>query len=315
MRIFAFILRCALLAIANTHVFASSTQPPRWVSADDVRVRAGPGLEHKVVGALPRGAELILKTITEEGGYCLIEGEGQYGYVACRYLSAERIKRRKSGEDGIDAAQRWVSANAVTLREAPRPDAAVVARMALNTIVTLLREAGGGYCEVRLTGGRQDGFTACRYLGVSPVVMAHVRGHRRADEALSPDYDPERAFWLEPSWSALESYVEHLKRLQPGIPRQGPWPRNEPLERMKAHLALGLRGPKPEPYVGWSELLRKASQNLDLSGEARRLQAKGEKLTQNTLRREAGMKSVANELSFALRIYGSLHDPISGSRM
>src|SRR5512140_1621874 len=186
--------------------------------------------------------------------FCLIEGEGQYGYVACQYLSVERIARPRAGENGVDPAQRWVSGNAVTIREEPRPDATVVGRLALNDIVKLLREVSGtGYCEVQPATG-PSGHTACRYLAPTPVVLAHIRGYRSADEAPPSDYDPERAFWLEPSWNALEQYAEYLKNQHPNISPQGPWPRDEALERMKAHLALGINGRKPEPYADWGEL-------------------------------------------------------------
>ncbi|OHC66254.1 MAG: hypothetical protein A3H93_04265 [Rhodocyclales bacterium RIFCSPLOWO2_02_FULL_63_24] len=256
--------------------------------ADDLRVRAGPSDEFRVIGTLSRGAELILKAATFND-FCLIEGEGQYGYVACMYLSAERIARPRAGENGIDAAQRWVSGNGVTLRDASRRDANVVGRLSLNAIVKLVREeAGSGYCEVQPASG-SSGYTACRYLALTPVVLARVRGYRRADEALSPDYDPERAFWLEPSWNALEQYVEYLKQRHPDIPPQGPWPRDDALERMKAHLALGLKGRKPDPYVDWSALKRKALR--DVNAEQ--------------------MQSPASELQSAIGIWGSLHDAIS----
>lgn len=267
---------------------APPLQPPRWVLADDVRVRLGPSEEGQVIGTLSRGAELILKAATV-GDFCLIEGEGQYGYVACIYLSAERIVRPKSGENGVDAAQRWVSGNGVTLREGPRLNAAVVGRLSLNALVKLLREeAGSGYCEVQ-PANRPSGYIACRYLALTPVVLARIRGYRRADEVSSPDYDPERAFWLEPSWEALEQYAEHLKRSHPEIPTQGPWPRNDELERMKAHLALGLHGRKPAPYADWLALKRKASQ--DMSDEQ--------------------MQMPASELQSAIGIWGPLHDAIS----
>ena len=289
---------------------ASPAQPPRWVLADDLRVRAGPGLEHKVIGTLPRGAELILKTAAVDN-FCLIEGEGQHGYVACQYLSAERVARRRAGEGGVDAAQRWVSGNGVTLREAPRSDAAVVGRLALNTIVKLLREeVGSGYCEVR-TASSPSAYTACRYLAITPVVLAHIRGYRRADETPSPEYDPERAFWLEPGWEALEGYAEHLKQRHHAAPPQEPWPRSDALERMKAHLALGLKGRKPAPYPDWSELKRKASQDMDLSGEARRLQRQGKQVPENLWLRDGRTQNVANELQNAIGIWGPLHDAIS----
>lgn len=263
-------------------------QPPRWVLADDLRVRGGPGEEHKVIGTLSRGAELILKA-PPFGDFCLIEGEGQYGYVACAHLSSERIARPRAGENGIDVAQRWVGGNGVTLREAPRRDANIVGRLSLNAIVKLVREeAGSGYCEVQPASG-SSGYTACRYLALTPVVLAHVRGYRTADEALSPDYDPERAFWVKPSWNALEQYVEYLKQRHPDIPPQGPWPRDDVLERMKAHLALGLKGRKPEPYAVWSDIKRQASK--EMSAEQ--------------------MQRPAHELQYAIGIGGPLHDAIS----
>ncbi|MES2536022.1 MAG: SH3 domain-containing protein [Pseudomonadota bacterium] len=265
---------------------ALPTQPPRWVLVDDLRVREGPGSERKVTGTLARGAELILKATTEVDGFCLVKGEGHYGYVACKYLSADRIARPRAGEDGVDAAQRWVSGNAVILREAPRPDAAVAGRLALNATVKLLGEQSGtGYCEVQ-PASSPSGYTACRYLASTPVILSHIRGYRMADETPSPDYDPERAFWLEPGWRALEQYAEYLKGSHPP---QGPWPRNEALEKMKAHLALGLKGRKPEPWPDWLELKKR---EVRQSGEARRLQAEGKKATDMFLGREEPMPNL-----------------------
>jgi hypothetical protein len=210
----------------------------------------------------------------------LVAGEGQSGYVACQYLSAEPVARSRAGEDGVDAAQRWVSGNAVAMREAPRADAGVARWIALNATVTLVDEkAGNGYCGIRATDG-QGGFIACRYLTPMPVILAHVQNN-----------DPERAFWLVPGWEALVRYVERIQQRYPEIPPQGPWPRNEALERMKAHLALGLKGPAPRPYADWSELKRKAAQDMDLA--------------------RATDQSTASELQSAIRIGGPLHDAIS----
>lgn len=289
---------------------ALPAQSPRWVMADDVRVRTGPSSEHKVSGTLSRGAELILKNTPEVDGFCLIEGEGQFGYVACKYLSAQVVKRPRAGEGGVDAAQRWVSGNGVTLREAARPDAPVVGRMALNAIVKLLKEDAGGYCEVQ-QGNGPSGYTACRYLVPTPVVLANVLGYGSADQSPSLDYDPERGFWLEPSWRSLERYAEYLKERHPNIPPQGPWPRDEALERMKAHLALGVKGRKPGPYVDWMELKRKASQEMDLNGEASRLQAQGKKVPEEMRRRAERLQVAAGELQHAIGIWGPLYDTVS----
>ncbi len=277
----------ALMMLASFAAQATPTTPPqRWVSVDDLRVRLGPSVEHRVSGTLLRGAELILKGAAIDD-FCLIEGDGHYGYVGCKYLSAERVPRAKAGADGVDAAQRWVSGNGVTLRDGPRPDAAVVGRLSLNAVVKLLgNPSENGYCEVQATNG-PAGYTACRYLAITPVVLVRLRGDT-GDVQSSAEYNPERIFWLEPSWTALEQYAQHLQQRNPGTP-QGPWPRNDTLERMKAHLALGLNGRKPEPYADWSDLKRKASQ--DLSAEK--------------------MMGLAHELQTAIGIWGPLHDAIS----
>jgi hypothetical protein len=103
---------------------------------------------------------------------------------------------------------------------------------------------------------------------IATIVSVHCTVLAQTQQA--PEVDPlaksERAFWLHPGWSALEDYAQHLKAHQ-GLaePWKGPWPRDEALERMKAHLASGIKGPVPTPYADWSALKRKTSQVLDLS--------------------------------------------------
>jgi Bacterial SH3 domain len=252
----AFILFVQLPMVSEA---ANPTESQRWVLADEVRVREQPNFDGKVIGAVSRGAELTLKSAADTGDFCQIEGEGLYGYVACKYLSDKRVGRRKAGEDGIDAAQRWVSGSGVTLREAPSRQANTISRLGINSIVKLLREEpGSGYCEVQSTSGA-TGYTACRYLATTPLVLANINGNGKYDDEKGAGYDPERLFWLAPSWSALYQYAVYLKKRHPDIPPQGPWPKDEALERMKAHLALGLNGSKPKPYPDWSEIKRKAA--------------------------------------------------------
>lgn len=265
----------------------SPSQPPRWVTADNLRIRSNPGTENPIIGTLSRGSEVILKAPVS-GEYCLIEGEGLYGYIVCNYLTVERIARPKAGENGIDVAQRWISGNGVTLREAPYPDATVIGRLSLNSIVKLVQEiAKTGYCEIQKNDGK-SAYTACRYLAITPVVIAHVRGDRSGDEATTAAYDPERAFWLEPGWYALERYAEYLKQQQPDTEMEGPWSRNEALEKMKAHLALGLKARKPSVYVDWLELKAKVRGNPN----------------------EVSKQNYASNLAGVIGIYGELHNGI-----
>ncbi len=306
LRSYICLIACILTPLLPAQAIAPS-QPPRWVLADDVRVRSGPSMEHRIDGTLPRGAELLLKDPNAIDGYCLVEGEGHYGYVACKYLSAQRVARPRAGIDGVDANQRWVGGNALTLREAPRIDAAVVGRLSLNAVVTLVREvAGSGYCEVK-PGDAPAGYTACRYLMQTPLVLAHVRDYHGAGQT-PPGYDPERAFWLEPSWRALEQYAEYLKTRHPDIPPHGPWPRDEALERMKAHLALGLKGQKPPAYADWAALKRKAGQDLDLGNEAQRLQSQGKEVPDSVRQRQGRLYQVAGELQQVIGNFSHLPD-------
>ncbi|RSZ57630.1 hypothetical protein EJB06_18245 [Massilia atriviolacea] len=139
------------------------------------------------------------------------------------------------------------------MRATPDASAAAVATLARNARVTLVREENAvGYCEIRTVDGAA-GFTACRYLARSPVIVSTVPGKPRAGES-----DPERAFRLQPNWSNLENYANHLKDLHPRLHQQGPFPRDAALERMKAHLARGIDGPRPAPFADWADLQRKA---------------------------------------------------------
>ena len=278
----------------------SPTQPTRWVSADDVRVRAQPSLDGQVVGALPRGAELILKTPDDINGFCLIEGEGKYGYMSCKFLSSVSVPRSRAGEGGVPPDQRWVSGNGVTLREAPRLDSPVVARLSLNRIVKLIeKDAGGGYCKVQPADGL-GGFTACTYLVSTPVVLSNVAGYGSS----SAGYDPERAFALNPSWGALEGYANFLKTRNAEKVAQGVRPSDAALDRMKDHLALGIMGSKPTRYADWAELKRKAETvNLESVQEANLLKLQNNKTTRELDLQAQRASSVNGELQSEIGIF------------
>lgn len=287
----------------------AQVQPPRWIKADDLRVRAGSGLDQQVVGVLQRGSEVILKSPDPFDGFCLIEGDGQYGWVACSYLSAEPIARPRAGKDGIPADRRWLTATTVNLRARPVREAEVVSRLTINHMVRLMNVAADtGYCETQpldRAGNAEgaSGFVACQYLGLEPLPAAQAAGM---------DDDPVRAFWRAPTWWALENYATALvKRLPEGIAWGGPWPRDEQLERMKAHLALGLKGAPPRPLADWTtlkvlaaahdpELLRKGERERAWSGRDKDLQ-----------QREYRASNAALRLQNALGLQGPLHDSIS----
>jgi len=288
---------------------AAPVQPPRWVNVD-ASVRSGLAPQSPAAGTLPRGAEVILKAPGQDGA-CLIEGEGVYGYLACDNLSAQPVARARAGAAGVPADQRWVTGNGIALRDAARSDAAVLARLSLNSIVKLVREVpGGGYCEVQPANG-PAGFAACRYLAPTPVVLARLRGIGLDGQVNAADYDPVRLFDLHPGWGALTEYADYLAKRGSGAAGQTPWPRDEALERMKAHLALGIHGPRPKPYPDWATLKRKAEQYVDTDLEWRRLTALKQGATPEATRREALMAQLAADLGGDIGLSGPLHDRIS----
>ncbi|ATQ75538.1 hypothetical protein CR152_14170 [Massilia violaceinigra] len=230
-----------IVLLTGTVQAAPDAPSKRWVSADDVRLRAHPGPDGKVRAILPRGTEMRLDGSAQTDGFCAASGAGTAGYVACEFLSAKPVARSQAG-----------------------------AR--------------------------------------TPVILANVQGHRiAATDPLPADYNPERAFWLQPSWSALEQYADYLKKQHPKLPQQGPFPRNEALERMKAHLALGMHGRKSAPYASWSSLQRIALQHAAMSKETSRLQAQGKIDAPALKTREQQAQEIAVNLRHSLGILGELH--------
>jgi uncharacterized protein YgiM (DUF1202 family) len=283
-------------------------QPPRWIQADDLRVRSGPGVDQDVVGLLQRGSQVVLKSPDPVDGFCLIEGDGRYGYVACQYLSAEPVARLRAGQGGVPADRRWVTGTAVSLRAKPSHEAEAVSRLAVNRMVKLMRaDAGTGYCEVQpldRAGNAEgvSGYTACQYLGLEPLP---------ASQAAGMDADPVRAFWRSPGWSPLEQHAQALAQRLPEAAKAGPWPRDEELERMKAHLAQGLKAAPPRPLVDWAALKALAAGHdpaLLKPGTRERAFASGDKDLQV---RERRASSAAYEISNSMGLYGPLHDTIS----
>ena len=207
---------------------------------------------------------------------------------------------------------RWINASGVVLRGEPSAAAAIVARLALNTPVRLVATAEGGvYCELRRTlpeGGEQRGFSACRYLAAAPTDVARLSQATLADGSRNPQYEPARRFWLAPSWAALEAYALHLNETRlpaandaATMVRRNAFERtpDAELERMKAHLRLGIHGPAPRPFVAWDDLQRRAEAPTSWPeiGEGLGLATPLHNLTQNPAKAEALAAAVARAIA------------------
>ncbi|MDR0775603.1 MAG: SH3 domain-containing protein [Azonexus sp.] len=305
-------LVASLLLVGGGVALAASADPPqwtwdptftvfigmkpeslRWVAADGAVARNDLDPKSPVAGTLAKGTlvRLLNDDPPKYKGYCYVQilGLTHYpypdGWIACSDLSAEKVESTQTQK--VDPATRWVVGSAVNLRVAPDANAEVSGLLALNSTVKLLREnAGGDYCEVQ-TASIASGFIACQYLASAPVNLL------RLSQPESPEYDPERAFWIQPSLEKLGQYALFLVVQRAGITwkeaveqvsgdaesddfaranNEGPWPRNEALERMKAHLAKGQFGFAPGALADWVELKRIAAQahssNSDLGSQA-----------------------------------------------
>jgi hypothetical protein len=210
------------------------------------------------------------------------------------------------------APERWVNASGVILRGEPSASAAIVARLAINTPLRLIGPAADTvYCEVQRTqpdGAEQRGFTACRYLADAPIDVARLTQAALPDGTPNPQFDPVRRFQLAPSWAALEAYALHLNATRlpaandaASMMRRNAFERapDAELERMKAHLALGIHGPAPRPFVAWDELQRRAQSPTAWPeiGEVLGLASPLLNLLQSTVKAEAMAAAVARAIA------------------
>lgn len=221
----------------------------------------------------------------------------QFGGLVLASLLAVGVSGSFAGDEEPASGKRWVTASLVNLRATPGEDGEVLKRLALNTEIELLSApAGSQYCEIRLRspgGGEMRGFAACRFLAGEPLSKRRIAMPYLDYGKNNPDYDPQRAFWLEPSYAALSAYGDYLEstrlseqqRFDPEVPR----PRDAEFERMKSHLALGVYGPVPVAYPAWSELKRVAS-----AWERERAQIVGSKIRKYGTEQSEELQAVAS---------------------
>ena len=259
------------LCLTNSSPLAAAEDPAlaRWINASEVNLRTQPGTRGAVLALLPLGTAVRWIGTSEGASFCEVDAAGERGFVACRFLSASAPSMPSAGATAGATGPRWISGAGVILRAEPSSASPVVARLALNARVELLAPAGESpYCEIA-TGvagaASARGYTACRYLATTPLATDRIVAPTLPDGQPNPSYDPVRAFWLAPSWARLEAYGAQLGaalKARTGTPPERPTPADRPadaeLERMKAHLALGIYGPTPAPLPLWEDVKRLA---------------------------------------------------------
>lgn len=248
-------IRIPLLLTLLAPLLAQADAVERWVQATTLMARAEASPTAAIVARLQQGSRVRMITPQVGGGdWCMVEVGTQLAFVACRYLSETPVALPKAGEGGVPADRRWVGGSNLLLRAEPRPDAAVLGRLSLNTMLRLTGDEAGsqGYCAVqRVDGETLSGYTACRYLQRAPLDMDKLAEPWR-DGRDNPDFDPARAFWIAPSWELMSHYARYVERQRNAKGDAAPTGPDEQLERMKARLS-GQVAPGREPAVVWPD--------------------------------------------------------------
>lgn len=287
----------AVLAFSAAAPLAQTDSGPRWLNAAGVNLRAEPGLHGAVQSRLSLNSAVMLQAKAQQNPeFCQVAVMelGLTGFVACRYLNDKPVV--------ADAKDRWVTGSGLHLRAEPRVQAAALGKLGVNTRVVLLNGTpDGGYCEVQTgeTQGRdapptaQKGFVACQYLAAAPLALDRLTQGSDSTNP-NPDFNPVKAFEIQPSWEALEAHALRLDRVRMEPVRRlrdqsrydeadrtyqalyRTVPVDAALERMKATLRSGIAGLAPEPPVFWSEIERApTAAKLQLWGGAFKTDASG----------------------------------------
>jgi hypothetical protein len=257
------------LACGVGPVVAQDTKAPmRWINASQVNLRDLPALYGTVLSRLAFSTQVRFIAQTENTEFCEIETEAHRGYMACRFLSTVAPPAPVSLAGAAGAGQRWVTGSGVNLRSLPSLQAAVIEKLGLNTMVRDVEVMPGSvFCRVRTE--TSNGYTACQYLALTPMVLERVSEPHLFQGGRNVSYDPVRSFWLAPSWSTFTAYGRWLKdESQQNTSRSGPVlpdgaqasPRlpNAEFDRMKAHLAKGIYGKPFTQRMSWDEIKRMA---------------------------------------------------------
>lgn len=275
------------LGLALLAPLAQAAAADRWVQATRLMLRAEASPTAAIVGSLQQGSRVRLVTPNVGGGdWCMVEVSSGLVFAACRYLSEQPVAPPRAGEGGVPADRRWVGGSNLLLRAEPRPDAAVLGRLALNTALRLTGDnAGNGYCAVqRVDGDTTPGYTACRYLQTSPLAWQRISEPAQGG-ADNPDFDPARAFWIAPSWELMAHYARRVAQQREAQGDAAPKGADEQLERMKATLS-GQVVPTAEPATVWPEWATVQREGSGMSGT---LQLYGSRFDGDGQRRVAGL--------------------------
>ncbi|WP_420831025.1 SH3 domain-containing protein [Bacillus safensis] len=129
-------------------------------TASDLRIRTGPGTSYQVIGTFPQGA--TAKKLETSGEWTKISYKQAEGWVHSDYVSGgQKTSQSSSGESSRSNQTGTVGVSSLNVRQSAAPNAQVVASLARNTQITILREQNGWY---EIEGKGVKGWVASYYI-------------------------------------------------------------------------------------------------------------------------------------------------------
>lgn len=130
-------------------------------TASDLRIRTGPGTSHQVIGTFPQGASA--KKLETSGSWTKIAYKQTEGWVHSDFIAGGQ-KASTSSEASRLKQTGTVGVSSLNVRKTAAPNAQVVASLARNTHITILREQNDWY---EIEAGHTKGWVASYYIVTS----------------------------------------------------------------------------------------------------------------------------------------------------
>lgn len=151
------------------HWLLSDTPEPgvrrevKYVGADDVLLRDGPGQKYEQIGILPKGVQVDVIAYEDQWRKVRVPSNGEVGWVADWLLSGgSSTPAAAPGPTAATPTVRYINANDVCLRNGPGQDRGVITTLTAGTQVTVT-QVGAKWCMIATAGGL-SGYVAREYL-------------------------------------------------------------------------------------------------------------------------------------------------------
>lgn len=131
----SYVSSSASASVVSTAAAESLAGETGVVTGSTVNFRSGPSTDDAVLATLSDGAELIINSITED--WCLVDWEGQEGYVKADYISVDGIP--------LVDPRGIITGDCVNVRSISSTDGAIVAKVYAGELVDLLNMENGWY--------------------------------------------------------------------------------------------------------------------------------------------------------------------------